>query len=327
MSLPPPLPCMVFRAMGVWENTCGTQISCFAIFTLVLGSQGCWSLNSEGWVLLEFSASVDDDPYGTFANWEANDNDPCMWDLNGLSLEGELASGVGKISLSIARPVVSTIGPWKSGLSGQLQKAFVTAGAMDDSCIGSFSSDRKPQTARLFSLLNVAGVPKLNRAELETNCEYFSNIVGTLDCCTVYKGTLSSGVKTAVASTVISSARLVKALGTHLPEEGKELEHLDWSTRIRIIMGTAYCLQYMHELNPPVAHSNLISNAIFFTNDYRLQRSVFGQSLLPGPDCRGKMNWNIQNCLPFLMLKPVLEYCCSKSFLGNSRTPKNKDLW
>ena len=46
--LPPSLPRMVCRAMGVRWNTCGTQISCFAIFILVLGSHGCWSLNSEG---------------------------------------------------------------------------------------------------------------------------------------------------------------------------------------------------------------------------------------------------------------------------------------
>lgn len=48
----------------------------------------------------------------------------------------------------------------------------------------------------------------------------------------------------------------------------KEVEHLDWNARTRIIMGTAYCLQYMHELNPPVAHSNLTSAAIYLTDDY-----------------------------------------------------------
>uniref|UniRef100_A0A2N9H2B5 Protein kinase domain-containing protein n=1 Tax=Fagus sylvatica TaxID=28930 RepID=A0A2N9H2B5_FAGSY len=49
----------------------------------------------------------------------------------------------------------------------------------------------------------------------------------------------------------------------------KEVEHLDWNARIRIIMGTAYCLQYMHhDLNPPVAHANLNSTAIFLTDDY-----------------------------------------------------------
>ena len=48
----------------------------------------------------------------------------------------------------------------------------------------------------------------------------------------------------------------------------KELEHLDWNARVRIIMGIAYCLQYMHGLNPPMPHSNLKSHTIFLTEDY-----------------------------------------------------------
>jgi hypothetical protein len=72
---------------------------------------------------------------------------------------------------------VKSIGPWKTGLSGQLQKAFVT------------------------------GVPKLNRSELETACEDFSNIIETFDGYTVYKGTLSSGVEIAVASTAIAESK------------------------------------------------------------------------------------------------------------------------
>ncbi|XP_057985351.1 protein MALE DISCOVERER 1-like [Hevea brasiliensis] len=49
----------------------------------------------------------------------------------------------------------------------------------------------------------------------------------------------------------------------------KEMEDLDWSARMRIIMDITYCLQYMHhELNPPVAHSNLNSHNIFLTDDY-----------------------------------------------------------
>ncbi|KAK8294257.1 hypothetical protein V6Z12_D06G244100 [Gossypium hirsutum] len=69
------------------------------------------------------------------------------------------------------------IGPWKTGLSGQLQKVFVT------------------------------GVPKLNRSELKTACEDFSNIVQAIDGCTVYKGTLSSGVEIAVTSICVSSSK------------------------------------------------------------------------------------------------------------------------
>ncbi|KAL2470998.1 putative inactive receptor-like protein kinase [Abeliophyllum distichum] len=53
---------------------------------------------------------------------------------------------------------VVTVKPWVTGLSGQLQKAFVS------------------------------GVPKLQRSELETACEDFSNIIGSLSKGTVYKG-------------------------------------------------------------------------------------------------------------------------------------------
>ena len=52
-----------------------------------------------------------------------------------------------------------------------------------------------------------AGVPKLNRAELETACEDFSNIVNNLDHCTIFKGTLSSGVEIAVVLTLITSSK------------------------------------------------------------------------------------------------------------------------
>ncbi|XP_059440357.1 protein MALE DISCOVERER 2-like isoform X2 [Corylus avellana] len=185
----------------------------------------------------------------------------------------------------IRSQAVTSIGPWKTGLSGQLQKAFLT------------------------------GVPKLNRAELETACEDFSNIIDTLDGCTIYKGTLSSGVEIAVASTLIKSSKdwpknsemayrkkidtlsrvnhknFVNLIGYCEEDEPpfvrmmvfeyapngslfehlhvKEVEHLDWNVRMRIIMGTAYCLQYMHhDLNPPVSHSNLNSTAIYLTDDY-----------------------------------------------------------
>lgn len=66
---------------------------------------------------------------------------------------------------------------WISGLSGQLQMAFVS------------------------------GVPKLHRAELEAACEDFSNIVQCYSDFTIYKGTLSSGVEIAVFSSIISSSK------------------------------------------------------------------------------------------------------------------------
>ncbi|KAK9688778.1 hypothetical protein RND81_09G010400 [Saponaria officinalis] len=49
----------------------------------------------------------------------------------------------------------------------------------------------------------------------------------------------------------------------------KDMDHLDWTTRMRIIMGTCYCLEYMHhEHDPPIVHPNLQSDAILLTDDY-----------------------------------------------------------
>ncbi|ESW20030.1 hypothetical protein PHAVU_006G175100 [Phaseolus vulgaris] len=177
------------------------------------------------------------------------------------------------------------IGPWKTGISGQLQRAFIT------------------------------GVPKLNRAELETACEDFSNIVvNSYEGCTIYKGTLSSGVEIAVVSTLITSSKnwsksmerqyrkkidtlsrinhknFINLIGYCEEEEPftrmlvfeyapngnvyehlhvDEMERLDWSVRIKIIMGIAYCLQYMHhDLNPPMAQGELLSSMICLTDDF-----------------------------------------------------------
>ncbi|CAK7350410.1 unnamed protein product [Dovyalis caffra] len=207
---------------------------------------------------------------------------------------------------------VTTIGPWKTGLSGQLQKAFVT------------------------------GVPKLNRSELETACEDFSNIVDTFDGFIAYKGTLSSGVEISVTSTAVASSKdwsknaemayrkkidtlsrinhknFVNLIGYCEEDEPfnrmmvfeyapngslfehlhvKEMEHLDWSTRMRIIMGVAYCLQYMHhDLNPPIAHSKLCSSTIFLTDDYAAK--IAEVSFLPQATPKSKVSGELENSLP-----------------------------
>ncbi|PIN03734.1 Serine/threonine protein kinase [Handroanthus impetiginosus] len=185
---------------------------------------------------------------------------------------------------------VATVKPWATGLSGQLQKAFVT------------------------------GVPKLKRSELEAACEDFSNVIGSLSLCTLYKGTLSSGVEIAVASIAVASAKewsnsmeaqfrkkidtlskvnhknFVGLLGYCVEDEPftrmmvfeyapngtlfehlhiREAEHLNWETRLRIAMGIAYCLEHMHQLNPPLAHRNFNSSAVYLTEDYAAKVSDF----------------------------------------------------
>uniref|UniRef100_A0A0E0BML4 Protein kinase domain-containing protein n=1 Tax=Oryza glumipatula TaxID=40148 RepID=A0A0E0BML4_9ORYZ len=177
----------------------------------------------------------------------------------------------------------NTVMPWATGLSGQLKKAFVT------------------------------GVPSLERTELEAACEGFINVIGTLPECTLYKGTLSSGVEIAVLSTSVNSAQqwsarseeqfsnktsvlsrvnhknFMNLIGYCACEEPftrmmvfeyapcgslfehlhiREAEHLDWKTRLRIIMGVAYCLEHMSQLDPPpLLPTNLSSSSIYLTED------------------------------------------------------------
>lgn len=186
---------------------------------------------------------------------------------------------------------VSAVRPWATGLSGQLQKAFVT------------------------------GVPSLKRTELEAACEDFSNVIGTSSMGTVYKGTLSTGVEIAVTSLAVESAKewpenleaqfrkkiyqlsrvnhknFVNLIG--YCEEDKpftrmvvfeyapngtlfehlhirEAEPLDWGMRMRIAMGIAYCLEHLHQLKPPIPHKNLISSAVNLTEDNAAKLSDFG---------------------------------------------------
>lgn len=94
--------------------------------------------------------------------------------------------------------------PWATGLSGQLQKAFVTG---HSSFSLSYCVCMFVYIHVIFMFESVSGVPKLQRSELDTACEDFSNIIGTLLDGTVYKGTLSSGVEIAVTSAAVKSAQ------------------------------------------------------------------------------------------------------------------------
>ncbi|RDX62783.1 Protein MALE DISCOVERER 2, partial [Mucuna pruriens] len=86
------------------------------------------------------------------------------------------------------------------GIFGQLQKAFIT------------------------------GIPKLNQSEL--------NIINSFDECTVYKETLSIGYcdeEQPFTRMMVFEYTLNGNLFEHLHVQ--EVEHLDWSARMRIIMG------------------------------------------------------------------------------------------
>uniref|UniRef100_A0A7C9ET65 Protein kinase domain-containing protein n=1 Tax=Opuntia streptacantha TaxID=393608 RepID=A0A7C9ET65_OPUST len=179
---------------------------------------------------------------------------------------------------------------WSTGLSGQLQKAFVT------------------------------GIPSLKKAELETACEDFSNIIGPSSLGKIYKGTLSNGIEIAVISLPVTSAKgwsrnlerqfrkkietlskvnhknFVNLIGyceekkpftrmlvfEYAPNGSlfehlhiREAEHLDWGMRLRVMMGMAYCLEHMHQLTPPRTHKNLNSSSVNLSEDYAAKISDF----------------------------------------------------
>nr|DAD21239.1 TPA_asm: hypothetical protein HUJ06_022702 [Nelumbo nucifera] len=74
----------------------------------------------------------------------------------------------------------------------------------------------------------------------------------------------SQGVTTITPWKTEFSGQLQKAFITV-----KEFEHLDWNARMRIIMEISYCLQYMHhDLNQPVAYSNLQSSSVYLTDNH-----------------------------------------------------------
>lgn len=216
---------------------------------------------------------------------------------NHLALILSIAIGVPVLLLFIVagflfckRSKITAVRPWRTGLSGQLQKVFVT------------------------------GVPKLKRSELEAACEDFSNVIGSSSIGTLYKGTLSNDVEITVASVAVGSAKgwsknletqfrnkidvlskvnhknfgnllgyceedepFTRMLVFEYAPNGtlfehlhiREAEHLDWGMRMRIIMGMAYCLDYMHKLTPPVWRKNLTSSSINLTDDYAAKVSDF----------------------------------------------------
>lgn len=125
-----------------------------------------------------------------------------------------------------------------------------------------------------------------------------------------------------------------------LPFAVEGFDHIDWNGRMRIIMGVAYCMQYMHELKPCITHSELQSSAILLSEDgaakvhdyefhnfylFDIQRKFHKRSfgshhfepeswnsfVIPYPTCLAIMEldmsfiWNSSKCLLDVMSIPI----------------------
>lgn len=65
---------------------------------------------------------------------------------------------------------------------------------------------------------------------------------------------------------------MINQLHGFISVEGNEPLH--WCVRMRIIMGIAYYLQHIHELDPCIAHPDLSSSLIFLTEDFAAKVNI-----------------------------------------------------
>lgn len=204
------------------------------------------------------------------------------------------------------RNKIAAIGPWATGFSGQLQRALIIGS--DRSHKHEFSQPHRrviPKLKRLeleaacedFSnVIGSSSVGSIYKGTLSNGIEIavFSFFMTSAK---LWSSNLEAQFRMKVDwLSKVNHKNFVNLLGYCDEEEPfarmlvfeyapngtlfehlhiKEAEHLDWKTRLRISMGIAYCLDYMHQLNPPVVHANIHSSSVNLSEDYAAKISEF----------------------------------------------------
>ncbi|XP_078163988.1 protein MALE DISCOVERER 2-like [Carex rostrata] len=179
----------------------------------------------------------------------------------------------------------TAISPWKTGLSAQLQRALVIQGVqkldkaeLELACedFSNIINDQEPcYTVFKGTLSNGTEI-----AVISTNITNLKDWSIRAETCFCRKIDMLRRV---------SHKNFVNLLGYCEEDEPfmrmmvleyapngtlhdhlhiKEFETLEWGARMRIIMGMSYCLQHMHQSDPPVTLPCLRSNTVFLTDDY-----------------------------------------------------------
>ncbi|KAG5549943.1 hypothetical protein RHGRI_015042 [Rhododendron griersonianum] len=82
---------------------------------------------------------------------------------------------------------------------------------------------------------------------------------------------------------------------------GKSGIKLDWMRRLRIALGTAKGLQYLHELaNPPIIHRDIKSNNILLDDRLNAKVADFGLSKLLGDPERGHVTTQVKGTMGYM---------------------------
>ncbi|CAK8538339.1 unnamed protein product [Lathyrus sativus] len=178
---------------------------------------------------------------------------------------------------------VSIVKPWTTGISGQLQKALVT---------GVPKLKRIDLEAACEDFSNVIGnspIGTLYKGTLSSGVEIAVASVSMTLSKTWTKNLEAQFRKKIDTLSKVNHRNFVNLIGYCEEEEPftrmlvfeyapngtlfehlhvKEAEHLNWGPRLRIATGMAYCLKYMHGLDPPVALTNLSSSTVHLTDDH-----------------------------------------------------------
>lgn len=188
----------------------------------------------------------------------------------------------------------TAVSPWKQGMSGQLQRVFdttapllkreeVEAACEDFSNIIGSSTDNVVYKGTLSNGTEIAATMMRVSSESWTAQKELSFRRKVEALARMKHQHLVNLVGYCSEETPVFTRILVfeyasnGTLYDHL--HNKESEHLDWATRMRVIMGAAYGLSYMHhELVPPTSHLNLDAHAIFLTDDYAAKVANFAVS-------------------------------------------------
>ncbi|KAF5752589.1 hypothetical protein HS088_TW01G00504 [Tripterygium wilfordii] len=177
---------------------------------------------------------------------------------------------------------VVIVKPWVTGLSGQLQKAFATG-------VPKLKRVEIEAASDDFSNVIVSSpIGTLYKGTLSSGVEIAIASVAMTSAKDWSKNLEMQFRKKIDTLSRVNHKNFINLLGYCEEEEPftrmmvfeyapngtlfehlhiKESEHLDWGMRIRIAMGMAYCLQHMHQLNPPIAHNNLNSSSVYLTED------------------------------------------------------------
>ncbi|XP_037404313.1 probable leucine-rich repeat receptor-like protein kinase At5g49770 isoform X2 [Triticum dicoccoides] len=82
---------------------------------------------------------------------------------------------------------------------------------------------------------------------------------------------------------------------------GKSGVRLDWKRRLRVILGTAKGIAYLHELaDPPIVHRDIKSSNVLLDERLNAKVSDFGLSKLLGEDGRGQVTTQVKGTMGYL---------------------------